>query len=185
MTPAGARRFAIVGNAGSGKSTLAAALAGRLGVLHVELDAIFHLPGWTELPVDEFRAKVTAATAGDGWVVDGNYTIVRDIVWRRADTVVWLDFPRRLVMSRVVRRSLARVLTRRQLWNGNRERLRNLVSMNPEQSIIRWAWTRHGVYHARFRDASADPAWTHLTFVRLRSPREAKAFLAATGPVRS
>ena len=66
-----------------------------------------HQPGWTELPVEEFRAKVTAATSGDGWVVDGNYTIVRDIVWNRADTIVWLDFSRRVVTTRIVRRSFS------------------------------------------------------------------------------
>jgi len=180
-----ARRFAVVGNAGAGKSTMAAALAERLGVPHIELDAIFHQPGWTELPVEEFRAKVTAATADEGWVVDGNYTVVRDIVWNRADTIVWLDFSRRVVTTRIVRRSFTRVVLRRDLWNGNRERWRNLLSMDPEQSIIRWSWTRHAEYHARFRDASADPTWTHLTFVRLRSPREAAAFVRAIAPARS
>jgi adenylate kinase family enzyme len=92
------RRVSVVGNSGSGKSTVAAALAAALGVPHLELDGVFHQPGWEPLPADSFRAVVAAAVAGDGWVLDGNYSAVRDLVWARADTVVWLDLPRRTVM---------------------------------------------------------------------------------------
>lgn len=87
-------RVSVVGNSGSGKSTLGRALAARLGVPYVELDAIFHLPAWTELPRDEFRKQVGALAAGDAWVIDGNYLAVRDLVWARADTVVWIDLLR-------------------------------------------------------------------------------------------
>ncbi|MGH9270252.1 MAG: AAA family ATPase, partial [Ilumatobacteraceae bacterium] len=98
------RRVSIVGVSGSGKTTLAKALATAMGVRHVELDAIFHQPGWTELPVEEFRRRVEREVTAEGWVVDGNYTAVRDIVWAAADTVVWLDVSRRAVMGRLVRR---------------------------------------------------------------------------------
>ena len=90
----GVQRVSVVGNSGSGKSTLGAALAARLGVPYVELDSIFHQPGWAELPRDEFRERVGALADGDAWVIDGNYTAVRDLVWARADTVVWIDLPR-------------------------------------------------------------------------------------------
>jgi adenylate kinase family enzyme len=71
----------VVGNSGSGKSTVAAALALALGVPHLELDAVFHQAGWVPLPSDEFRSVVAAAVAGDGWVTDGNYSVVRPLVW--------------------------------------------------------------------------------------------------------
>ena len=95
-----------MGNSGSGKSTLARVLAQRLSVTYVELDAIHHQPGWRPLPTADFRARVDALTAADRWVVDGNYSAVRDLVWERADTVVWLDPPRRTVMRQVIWRSL-------------------------------------------------------------------------------
>src|ERR1700733_14260364 len=82
-------RVSVIGCSGSGKTTFAKALAGQLGVKFVELDSIFHQPGWTELPDDEFQARVRDATAGEGWVVDGNYGVVRPIVLERATTVVW------------------------------------------------------------------------------------------------
>ena len=117
------RRVSVVGNSGSGKSTLGRALAARLGVPFVELDAIHHLPGWQPIDVPEFRKTVGAIVDGDGWVIDGNYSAVRDLVWARADTVIWFDLPRRTVIRQVLWRTIRRGVTREELWNGNRERL--------------------------------------------------------------
>ena len=111
------RRLSVVGNSGTGKSTLARRIADRIGVTHVELDGIFHQPGWTELPPEEFRARVAARLdeLPDGWTTCGNYRILEDIVWTRADTVVWLDLPRSQVMRQVVARTVRRVVTREEL----------------------------------------------------------------------
>ena len=172
------QRVSVVGNSGSGKSTLAAELALVLGVPHLELDGVFHQPGWVALPEDEFRRLVGATAAGGGWVMDGNYSAVRALVWARADTVVWLDLPRRTVMRQVVGRTLRRVVTRQELWNGNRESLRNFLTWAPEKSIISWAWHNHAKYRQRYGAAAADPANAHLTFIRLTSRRAITRFLA-------
>ena len=169
------RRVSVVGNTGSGKTTLAKVLAARLGVPHVELDAIFHQPNWTPLQTDEFRQRVAESVAGDAWVVDGNYSSVRDLVWQHADTVVWLDVTRVLVMRQVVARTLRRMATGEELWNANRERWRSLF--DADESIIAWAWTQHGKYQTRYAAAAADPANGHLTFIRLRSRTEISRFL--------
>ncbi|HET8657654.1 MAG TPA: hypothetical protein VFM55_01495 [Micromonosporaceae bacterium] len=113
------RRVAVVGNSGSGKTVLGRALAGQLAVPFVELDAIYHQPGWQTLPAPELRRRVEALVAGDGWVMDGNYSAVRDLVWARADTVVYFDLPRRVVMRQVILRTLGRLVTRAELWNGS------------------------------------------------------------------
>ncbi len=175
------RRVSVVGNSGSGKSTLATSLAVVLGVPHLELDGVFHQPGWVPLPEDEFRRAVAAAVAGDGWVTDGNYSAVRPMVWARADTVVWLDLPRRTVMRQVVWRTLRRAVTRQELWNGNREPLRNFLTWAPEENIISWAWHNHTKYRHRYGAAAADPAHAHLTFVRLTSRRAITRFLTDAG----
>jgi adenylate kinase family enzyme len=168
----------VVGNSGSGKTTLAGSLAAALGAPHVELDSIYHQPGWTPLPDEEFRRRVAAVVEGKRWVVDGGYSVVREIVWRRADTVVWFDLPYATVMARTIRRTVRRTITREELWNGNREPLSNLWSLKPEKSIIAWAATRHKVYRRRYSEAERDPRWASLRFVRLRSQREADAFVA-------
>ncbi|WP_431923124.1 hypothetical protein [Nonomuraea jabiensis] len=171
------RRVSVVGNSGSGKSTLAAALAGRLGVPWLELDSVFHMAGWTPRPPEEFRAEVDAFTAGDGWVVDGNYSAVRDLVWSRADTVVWIDLPRPVVMRRLLLRTLRRMATGAELWNGNRESFRFLL--DKDESIIRFAWNQHAVLRERYRRAAADPANAHLDFVRVASRADAERLTRA------
>jgi adenylate kinase family enzyme len=143
----------------------------------VELDSIYHQPGWTPLPDNEFREQVSRAIEPDAWVVDGSYSTVQDIVWRRADTVVWYDLPYATVMARTIRRTLRRTFSREDLWNGNREPLSNLWSLKPEKSIIAWTATRHRVYRQRYSEASHDPRWAGLDFVRLRTHAEAGAFI--------
>lgn len=157
-------------------------MARAFGSPHVELDSIYHQPGWTPLDDDEFRRRVSALTEADRWVVDGSYSVVADIVWSRADTVVWFDLPFATVMSRTIRRTVRRTVTREELWNGNKEPFSNLWSLKPENSIIAWAATRHGVYRRRYAEAERDPRWSALRFVRLRSQAEADALLAGAVP---
>ena len=172
------RRVAVVGNSGSGKSTLARTLAEGLGVPWVELDSIYHQPDWTSLPAEEFRDRIDRVTSTGGWVVDGNYSSVRHLVWGRADTVVWLDLPRRTVMRQILWRSTRRAALRVELWNGNRERWRNLFSRDPHNSVIMWAWRKHSEYRHQYAMAAGDPANAHLRFVRVRSRAEARRLLA-------
>lgn len=170
-------RVSVVGNSGSGKSTLARALATLLGVPYVELDAIHHQRDWQPIPTDEFRTRVDAATTRSSWVVDGNYSAVRDLVWARADTVVVLDLPRHTVMRQVISRTVRRVAFRVELWNGNRERWRNLFTRDPNESVILWAWHRHATYRDRYLAMANDPRWRHLTFVRIRSRKDVRRLL--------
>lgn len=176
------RRVSVVGNSGSGKSTVARAIAARLGVPHIELDAIHHQADWMPSPPERLREAVTRGIESDGWVVDGNYAGVRDLVWARADTVVWLDMPRMLVMWQVLTRTLRRIARGEELWNGNRERWHNLFTLDPEESVVLWAWSRHGTYRERYQRAMDDPAWSHLRFVRVRSRREAARLLVSLPP---
>jgi adenylate kinase family enzyme len=173
------RRVSVVGNAGSGKTRLAQRIAATIAVPHIELDAIHHLPGWKAIDPDTFMAEVGAITSMDGWVIDGNYrTVVVDgPVWQRADTVVWIDLPRRQVMRQVVTRTLRRIGRREELWNGNREPIRSLYAWDPHESIIRWAWTQHAKYQERFGTAMTSSAFSHLTFIRLKSHGETEGWI--------
>jgi adenylate kinase family enzyme len=167
----------VVGVSGSGKSTLGRDLAARLGVRYAELDAVFHQPGWTPLDGEEFRRRVTAIAAGDGWVIDGNYSAVRPLVWERADAVVWLDLPRRTVMRRLIWRTLCRAAGRTELWNGNRERWRNLFTWDEQESVISWAWHHYPVYRERYAAAAHDPAYAHLRFIRITTRADLRQLL--------
>ena len=171
------QRVSVVGTSGAGKSTFALALAGVLGVPSLELDSVYHQADWTPLPAEEFRRRVAAVAAEPGWVIDGNYSTVRDLVWDRADTVVWLDLPKRTVMRRVIWRTLRRAAGHVELWNGNRERWRNFFTWDEQESVVAWAWKTHGSLRERYATAFADPELSHLRVVRLGSPRAVRRFL--------
>ena len=177
------RRVSVIGCAGSGKSTMARAIGARLGLRTLELDSVFHQPAWTPRPDSEFRAVVAEFVRARRWVVDGNYTShgVADLVWPEADTVVWLDPPRRVVMWRVIRRTLRRVITRERLWNGNREPWSNLWNPRPEKNIVLWAWTRFAGTRDRYERCLGDGTWDHLAVHRLSTRRDAEDFLSGLG----
>ena len=104
-TLAGCERILILGRTGSGKTTLARELAAALGVPHVELDALYFGPDLSRAPLDVLRERTSAAIAGERWVTDGNKRAVRDLVWPRADTIVWLDYPVWVSLRRLARRA--------------------------------------------------------------------------------
>ena len=117
-------RAIVIGTSGTGKTTFARQLAQAVGAPHTEMDALHWGPDWTPHPLAQFRAAVDAASAGARWVIDGNYTAVRDLLWPRATHIVWLDYSRLRVFGQVLRRTLQRGVRQTPLWAGNRESLR-------------------------------------------------------------
>jgi adenylate kinase family enzyme len=169
------RRIVVVGTTGSGKTTLACQLSQRLGIPHVELDALYWAPNWTPVAVAVFRERITQALHGDAWVVDGNYSKMHDIVWGRADTVVWLDYALPVIMGRLVWRTFRRLITREELWNGNRERLWD--QLFSRDSIFLWALQTYRRRRREYPILFEKPEYAHLTVVRLRSPQSARDWL--------
>ena len=168
------QRIVVVGVTGSGKTTFARALATRLACTHIELDALHWLPGWQEKPADDFRRDVAEATATDQWVIDGNYSVVRDIVWGRAQAAIWLDYPLRLILWRLMRRTTRRLLTQEEIWNGNRETLRNQLRSD---SLFIWALRTYPKYQRTYPVLFEQPEYQHLTVIRLTSPQAAEKWL--------
>ena len=174
------RRVAVFGTTGSGKSWLAERLAERAGLRVVELDALFWGRDWQPAPVDLFRHRVERETSDDGWIVVGNYGQVRDLVWRPADTLVWLDLPLPVVMSRLLRRTVKRAVTREELWGtGNRETLSNaFLSRN---SILLYALKTHRRNRARCAQECEARAGVKRV-VRLLSRRDIERFVLSPLP---
>src|SRR6059058_6312041 len=105
---AAGERILVLGRTGSGKTTLARELAAALGVPHVELDSLYFGPDFTTAPLSVLRERTSAAIAGERWITDGNKRAVRDLVWPRADTIIWLDYGLHVSLWRLGKRARAR-----------------------------------------------------------------------------
>ena len=174
------RRVQVMGSSGSGKSTLGLRLAQVLGVPHVELDALFWRPNWTESEPEVFRARVAEATAGDGWVVSGNYTgRLNGAVWERAELIVWLDLPLHVTIPRQLTRSWRRWRTHEVLWGTNTERFWPQLAVWDPTSLVGYSLRARPRFQRTMVEAMADPRYAHARWVRLTSQRQADRFLAA------
>lgn len=159
------------GISGAGKTTLATELAALLGVPRHELDALHHGPGWSKRP--EFESDVAGFADDASWVTEDQYlALVGEVLWARADTLIWLDLPRTTVMRRVIGRSFRRALRHQELWNGNRESFR--AWLDPEHPI-RWAWAGHERRRQQTQERLA--AFPHLRVVRLHTAAQADEWL--------
>lgn len=170
-------RVLVAGVSGSGKTTFAGRIADVLGIPCYELDALHHGPGW--VPRAEFLDDVRTFAASDAWVSEWQYTSrgVNQTLPPRAQLVVWLDYPDRIVRARLWRRTLARSILRRELWNGNREpTLWKLATTSaPEENVLRWQ--AKTLQSWRERMPAHEVEFPHLVIVRLSHPREAARWL--------
>ena len=175
MTAHGIKRVVVIGTTGAGKSTLAAQLAGILGCPFIEPDTLFWGPNWTPVPREEFRRQVAGAVAGDVWTIGGNYSVARDLIWQRADTLIWLDYPLPLVLWRLSRRTLHRIITQETLWGGNVESWRGQFANR--DSLFVFALKTHYRRRREMPVLLAQPEYAHLQSLHFRRPREAQQWL--------
>ena len=176
------KRIAIVGVTGSGKTTLATGLAHRLSLPRVELDSLYWDAGWQAVETGVFRQRVDAAlTPGGAWVTDGNYRTVRDIIWQRADTLIWLDYALPLVLVRLLRRTLGRIIHHTELFNGNFESIRS--TFFDRDSIILYLFKSYPRLHATYPGLFTQPEYRHLAVIRLKSPRQTQEWINGDGSI--
>jgi adenylate kinase family enzyme len=182
MTDSCSLRTAVVGTTCSGKSTLAKRLADKISAEFIELDALHWEPNWTEAPPELFRARVQFAIQAEKWVTAGNYHEVRDLVWARAQSVIWLDYPFSIVFWRLLRRTVRRSVFQEDLWNGNRENLWTHLKLWSEDSLFHWLfktyWRRKQEFPLLFRL----PQHAHLRVIKLNHPGEAELWLSSIDP---
>ncbi len=166
-------RVLVVGLPCSGKTTLSTALALRLSLDHIEVDDLHWGPGWTTRA--NFADLVADATAADGWIADDwGSAEVRDLLWERASTLVWLDPPRRVAGARAVRRTAWRVLSRARHAGGNRD---GLLAWTAPTHPVRTVWSQYDRYRAEMEQRLEDQRWSHLAVSRLRTNAEVNGYL--------
>ena len=172
------KRMVVIGTTGSGKSTLAEAIAKRFNLSFIELDALHWEPGWQEAPLDIFRERVSSATQAPAWIVAGNYHVVRDLVWPKAEAVIWLGYPFFLILRQLIRRTFTRWWTGELLWGINREPFWIHFKLWSKESLIHWLFI---TYWRRKRETPALfslPEHGHLKLIHFKHPHEAEVWLA-------
>lgn len=172
----------MVGGPGSGKSSLARQVSQALGLEYVEIDAMWWQAGWVPAGCAELERLLLARLgASERWVTDGNYIDVGalEIIVPRADTLVWLDLPRRTCMRRAVLRTAGRIRRKQELWAGNREKVSNLSP----RLLVR-LWRRWPNYPREIEELVTSGMCEHLEVVRLRSPRQVRAWFSSVASSR-
>ena len=174
------RRIHVIGLSGSCKSTLAERLARALDTPFVDLDALNWLPGWVTLNEQdpaELERRFRQATAGERWVTAGSYTgVAQRAFWPRLTTIVWLDLPVPLLVSRILRRSWRRWRSDELLWGTNRERFWLQLALWREQDSLVWlVATQQNRKRRNVKRTMTDPRWAHIHFVRLASRADVEA----------
>jgi adenylate kinase family enzyme len=165
-------RYLIHGVTGSGKTTLAAEISARTGIPWHSADELTWEPGWVQVPPEVQRERGAAICAQDAWVMDTAYSSWLDLALARADVIVALDYPRWLSLARLTRRTIARIVDKKLICNGNTETWRLVFS---KESILLWHFRsfarKRAMIHSWLRDPPG-PRFVHLT-----SPRATQRWL--------
>ena len=168
-------RVAVIGTSCAGKTTFARSLGRLLDFPHIELDAFHWLPNWIERPDDEFCALTARAISQDCWVLDGNYTVVRELVWSRATTLVWLNYSFPTVLWRALTRTFRRSVTKEEIFAGNRESLR--MALLSRDSILWWVVSTFYPRRKQYRQLFDAATFPQLDYLEFRNPSDGRLFL--------
>lgn len=164
-------RIAIIGSTGSGKSTLAGQLSQHYNIPHIELDYYHFEPDWKEVPDEVFRQRIGELTDAESWITDGNYSVLRDIIWHKADVIIWLNYPFTFTFWRLFKRTMSRVFTQKTLWHGNRETFTNTFAS--KNSILYWFLLNYSKLRKRYPALFKQEEYKHLTIIELNKPDKA------------
>ena len=160
-------RIWLVGSSGSGKSTVGKSLGEFYQIPFIQLDSIYHQRNWQPLDSEEFRTRVQEIVASPGWIIDGNYRAVADVIKSRVTCVIFLDLPRRIIVYRILIRSISRIIRRSELWNGNRETIGSILSPRPGRNVLLYALInftrrRRTYLNPEFLRSHPDASFVHL-----------------------
>ena len=176
-TISSSRRINVVGSSGSGKSIFGKGLSDALRIPYIEMDQVFWGPNWYYPTDEEFFPKLENCLADDCWILDGNYSRTVPIKWKNVQTVVWLDYSFFRVTYQALKRAVARIISQKEIWpeTGNVETFKK--SFLSRDSIILWSVSHFPKVKRKYNKIMRDPKYSHINFIRLKSPRAANRLL--------
>lgn len=168
-------RIVVIGSTCAGKTALARHLAALLHIKHIELDALYWGPSWNPEPIEQLRQVCESLAAGDKWVLDGNYSKLRDIIWPRAESIIWLDYELPVILWRWFIRTFTRVVTRERLWNDNIETFQEAVLS--KESLLFYIFRTFDKRRQAYRNLLLSTRYQSITRIILTNPRKTEGFL--------
>jgi adenylate kinase family enzyme len=171
------QRVVVIGVTSSGKSTLAETLARRFEMDFIELDALHWEPNWQEAPLEVFRERVQKALQAGKWSVAGNYRSVQDLVWPKAEAVIWLDYPFMTVFWQLTRRTFRRWWTHEVLWGTNVESMYVHLKIWSPDSLFHWLFKSYWRRKREIPVLLSQAENSHLKLIRLINPKETARWL--------
>lgn len=166
------KRIVIIGSCGSGKTTLGRHLAENLGYPITDLDELHWLPNWVERPREEFTLLIEKTVSTPTWIICGNYSKFRHLIWPKVDTIIWIDPPLFTLLRRVLTRSIKRMIDKKPMCNGNYETLGRLFC---KKSIVIYLLKNYYRHRRSFSEAMQTVThvkWIHIRGKQFLEPRQ-------------
>lgn len=176
------KKIVVIGDSCSGKTTLARDLSKKLGIKHIELDSLFWEGNWKNVDTIEFKKRITSALQDTNFITDGNFSMARDVIWDKTDTIIWIDLPIWIILTRFFSRSISRSLKKELLWGKCQETLRK--SIFSKDSLFMWIISTHYKRKRTYSKIMKDDAYSHINFIRLNSAKEVNKFIKQISDLR-
>ena len=168
------KRTIIFGSTGVGKTTMVKHISEEFSLPIIDIDSLRREAGKTATPEETFSQLVTESVNSDTWIIDGSYTSVQDIIWPRAEAIVWLDFSFWVSLSRLIKRSLYRVFIRKKSERPVKGRYQ--PPSERASNYLRAIFTSNQ-RRKRYFAALHNSKNKHLHIVRLSSPDDVTTWL--------
>lgn len=177
MSPLRYDRIVIIGTTSSGKSTLAKRIADNFGHDFIDLDSLNWEPNWKPAPQEVFRERVEQATQVERWAVAGNYSRVRDLIWPKADAVIWLDFSLWRIFWQLTHRTFTRWWKHELLWGTNYENLWMHFKLWSDESLFHWLFKTYWRRKREIPKLLEMPEHQHLDLLHFKHPSQTSYWL--------
>jgi len=175
------KKIIVVGTSGCGKTTFCRKLSQTLSIPHIELDALFWQSNWVQVPKEIFHERISQATEGATWILDGNWSgnkedVLKEKILELADTFIWLDYSFPLIFWRGFSRTIRRAIFQEKLWAGNTESLRQ--TFFSKNSMLWWMVKTYSMRKKQYSAMLSNPSYQHLKGIRLTNPKQTERYLS-------
>ncbi len=161
------KKIVVVGVLAAGKTTFTRKLVEKTGLSPIFVDTIFWKPDWTYIGDEAAAKELNDLSSADQWIIEGYLPFeIKEVVFERADKIIFLDYPRLLMLLRYVSRWWKHRKIPRPELNGNTERLR--------WKNVKRVWNKS---EAKALEIFLDRSEFKNKVVKLKSPNEADIFL--------